>query len=555
MNLMQVPIAYMNRLIVYSVILAIAVASSRAEECPPWFTLEISNNSVFPQCVCSDAQDSVVTCNQRERASYIKIGHCANQVVALNTTVVASVPYVFPLHLIHNGFIRLPHNVSDINTFTCGNLRRETGSLLCGKCINGTGPSIYSVGSQCTECSRANILYYLLLQYAPTTIIFLAILLFRCSIVSPPMSHYILYCNLVQYGLKTGLGQYALFATTDMVHVVIKVMLTLNYILSLDPLYLISPPLCISDKLPAIYVPMLDMIAALYPFTLVLLTYILIELHARDCKPIVAIWKISKCSKMFSSWNSGSLIQVFATLFFLSFIKLIGVSVELTFTTYVINIQNKVVARVSYIDPTVLVFSGRHLPIILLFTTVVSLFVLPPILLLILYPTSCFRKVSIYLKPRWLLAIKIFTDTFHGSFKDGTNGTRDYRPMAGFIFLTWILFPILIAVRISITITWRLFMLPLLIASIISLVVLEPYKHREHTVAGTLLAIATTGAIIACILDFYYFSVQVALLGIVVLTLPHCVFYGYGIYRLIKRVKRYAIHVSGEEESMPLILS
>ena len=545
----------MNRLLLYSVILAIAVASSRAEECPPWFTLEISNSSDFPQCVCSDAQDSIVTCNQRERASYIKIGHCAYQDLALNTTVVANVPYVFPLHLIHNGFIRLPHNVSDINMFTCGNIKRHTGTLLCGRCINGTGPSVYSFGSQCTECNRVNILYYLLLQYVPTTIIFLAILLFRCSIVSPPISHYILYCSIVQIGLKTAIGQYALFATTDTVHVFIKVVLTLNYVLSLDPLYLISPPLCVLDKLPAIYVPVLHMIAALYPFTLLLLTYILIELHARDCKPIVAVWKLGKCSKILSSWNPGSLIQVFATLFFLSFIKLIVVSVELIFITHVVNIQNEVVARVSYTDPTVLTFSGRHLPIILLLTIVFSLFVLPPILLLILYPTSCFRKVSIYLKPRWLLAIKIFTDTFHGSFKDGTNGTRDYRPVAGCILLNWVLFPIVIAVSANIIISWRLFLLPVLIASLVFLMVLEPYKHRQQNIGGALLAlVVTVGAIIAGILDVYNFSVQIALLGIAVFTLPHCVFYGYGIYWLIKRVKRYTTHVSGEEESMPLVL-
>ena len=38
---------------------------------------------------------------------------------------------------------------------------------------------------------------YLLLQYAPPTIIFLTITLFRVSLVSPPMAHYVLYCNFV----------------------------------------------------------------------------------------------------------------------------------------------------------------------------------------------------------------------------------------------------------------------------------------------------------------------------------------------------------------------
>ena len=126
-----------------------------------------------------------------------------------NETVVTYCPYIYPLHLIHNGLIRLPDNVTELNKFTCGHLQRETGTLLCGRCTNDTGPSIYSYGSQCATCSTLNILYYLLLLYVPNTIIFLAIILFRYSIVSPLMIHYIVYCNVVQTFLKTYVGPYA----------------------------------------------------------------------------------------------------------------------------------------------------------------------------------------------------------------------------------------------------------------------------------------------------------------------------------------------------------
>ena len=96
-------------------ILLVIRVSSTEEECPPWFTPDISNSSVFPQCVCSDAANSIVTCNQEERTSYIKIGHCAYQDSKVNATVVANVPYVFPLHLIHDGLIPLPYNISELN--------------------------------------------------------------------------------------------------------------------------------------------------------------------------------------------------------------------------------------------------------------------------------------------------------------------------------------------------------------------------------------------------------------------------------------------------------
>ena len=126
------------------------------------------------------------------------------------------------------------------------------------------------------------------------------------------------------------------------------------------------------------------MVAALYPFILLLLTYILVQLHARDCKPVVAMWKLSKCSKFHSSWNSRSLIQVFATLFFLAFIKFVGVLVDLMFSTNVINMDNKVVATVSYIDPSIALFSSKHLSIIFLLSMIFISFLLPLVFLLIL---------------------------------------------------------------------------------------------------------------------------------------------------------------------------
>ena len=94
--------------------------SSSSDECPPWFILDITNNFAYPQCVCSQAMDSMITCNcnQRQRTSYVKVGHCAHQYEMRNETVVAYCPYIYPLHLIHNGLIRLPYNVTELNKAT-----------------------------------------------------------------------------------------------------------------------------------------------------------------------------------------------------------------------------------------------------------------------------------------------------------------------------------------------------------------------------------------------------------------------------------------------------
>ena len=523
--------------------------------CPPWFTSDHRNNSLFPQCVCSEAMGSYITCSQRERTSYVKVLHTAFQDEVTNDTLVAGCLYVFPPHLVNNGLIRLPHNLTHLNTFICGHLTRELGSPLCGRCTNGTGPSIYSLGSQCASCSRLNILYYLLLQYAPATIIFLAITSLRISLVSPPMAHYVLYCNFMQEFLKT-VGVYTLYASTNThVMIVIRLLLTLNSLWTLDPLYLLSPPLCISQDFHEIYIPFLDTMAALYPFTLLLLTYILIELYARDCKPVVVMWKVihRKCGCLLGQWNSDkSLIQAFATLFFLFFMKFLGIVHNILIVSLVFNMKNQLVTRVPFIDPTVTLFSRTHTPLVVLSALILVFLILPPVLLLLLFPITCFTKVSMYLKPRWVLTLKVFADTFHGSYKDGTNGTRDFRQTAGIIFLSLIVpgmaYDIYALIIPTTSFPYQLIVPSLAVAMCIACAVFQPYKHRAANISGTILPIIfiITGGLYS-IVDIYKFSTEMVLLCIAVTTLPHCVFYGYGIYWLAKWFKQCTTTTHGEE--------
>ena len=161
---------------------------------------------------------------------------------------------------------------------------------------------IYSFGSQCSSCSMLNLLYYFLLQYVPVTFIFLAILWSRYSIVSPPMAHFVLYCNIVHAAFKTNLGQYCIFASPHTL--LVRLLFTVNSLWTLDPFYFVSPPLCISERVSEINIPFFDAFSALYPFVLLLIIYFSIELYARDCKLFVFLWKLSKCRVLFNSWNN-----------------------------------------------------------------------------------------------------------------------------------------------------------------------------------------------------------------------------------------------------------
>ena len=529
----------------YSTILLVSVkCSSSVEECPPWFNQVSQTSSAFPQCVCSSVVESIIHCSQSERISYVKVGHCAYQ--CQNETVAANSLFFFSQHLIHGGFIRLPQNVSDLNSFTCGHLHREEGTLFCGRCTNGTGPSIYSFGSQCASCSMLNLLYYFLLQYVPVTIIFLAVLWSRYSIVSPPIAHFILYCNIIQIGLKTNLGQYFVFAGTSTL--LVRLLFTMNSLWTLDPFYFLSPPLCISERVSEINIPFFDALSALYPFILLLLTYFSIELYARDCKLIFILWRLCKCKVLLSSWNHDkSLIHAFATLFFLSYVKFLGVLTNSMIPTSVYDMKGEIHQTVSAIDPMVVPFSHSHLPVVFLSAVILFFILLPPTLLLLFYPTACFRRLSKCLKPRWALTLQIFTDVFYESYKNGLNGTRDYRPVAGFVFIVWLAFGALnltVYKAFHFHVSWSVLFIPQTLALAMPYLILEPHKEKTANISGAVLLFNITAvASITAVLDVYIYSEAMAWVVIAVLMLPHCVLYTYGAIRGMHWLRERAVAV------------
>ena len=63
------------------------------------------------------------------------------------------------------------------------------------------------------------------------------------------------------------------------------------------------------------------------------------------------------------------------------------------------------------------------------------IFVLLPSVVLLVYPTRIYQYFSKFMSSRKQLAIMIFVEALNNCFKDGLNGTRDYRSFAGFLLL------------------------------------------------------------------------------------------------------------------------
>ena len=195
----------------------------------------------------------------------------------------------------------------------------------------------------------------------------------------------------------------------------------------------IVEPFCISPNMKNLHAFALEYFEAFYPLTLIVISYICVKLHDHNFRPIVLLWKpFHRCFVHFKRHNSkGSIINAFATFLLLSFTKILFVSFNLLYA-----IRPQLANRngtqlnsslVMYYDSTMEFFSKDHLPYAALNICVVLVFIALPTFVLILYPARIFRKCITCCGFGRLHALHTFMEAFQGQYKDGTNGTQDFR--------------------------------------------------------------------------------------------------------------------------------
>ena len=142
------------------------------------------------------------------------------------------------------------------------------------------------------------------------------------------------------------------------------------------------------------------------------------------------MWKpFHKCvAHLRRSWDPrASIINAFSTFLLLNFSKVVIVAAYSLYSTHIVS-TNFTHYHSLYFDPTIRSYSKQHLPYLLCSASCLVVFFLIPTSLLCLYPTKVFRRLlQCCLSLRWQQAVSAFIDTFQGHYKDGTNGTHDYR--------------------------------------------------------------------------------------------------------------------------------
>ena len=312
----------------------------------------------------------------------------------------------------------------------------------CFQKLRITGLNVY------LKCSYW--LLYLALELLPLTLFYALVLVFNFSATRPPLTAFIFYCQLfpLMYDKLYYIKHLFRIRTN---HTFLYWTWTVTDLWNLNFLrYHIIPSFCVSDHFNrTIHGIFLELISAFYPLLLITVTSVLIEMHDRNFKMVVCLWKpFHKCFAHFRrSWDPrSSVINAFTTFLLLSSFKIGFVTLNLTYQTYLgthYSNGSSVYESVLYIEPSVKYTSlwkqAFFVPIIFLITV----FVFLPLFLLAVYPTKAFRKATQCIcTRRQRNTLFMIMESFQGYYKDGTTGTYDYRCASciGFLLrvLVWI---------------------------------------------------------------------------------------------------------------------
>ena len=439
------------------------------------------------------------------------------------------------------GFIVLPENVSDLNDYMCGPMNRK--GFLCKDCIEGFGPSVTSMGYQCSNCTDIwyGIPLLILVEYAPATLFYLIILVFKVHLTSAPMILYIFYSQLMMYFILSGLSLkqplQKMFAQSENDPILSKVVLLFFGLWNLDFVRYIVPPFCVSRILRPSHIEWLDFLSIFYLLFLVFLTWLLIELHGRNFRPLVWLWKpFHKCFVKFQrKWDTrNDIIDVFASLFLLFYVKILYLG-SVLYTcypiTYTINglKHNKCVDIDGHLPRGMLSFFA--IPFVIIFNIL-------PTLLLILYPFKLFRKCLSKCRLDKLF-VTIFVEKFHGCYRDGLNGGRDMRSFSGMYLLMILLLANVGFLNFKeLKISHWLFTTFIVLIFVLLTAFLRPYKKTYMTILDTLLL--THFAVVCLLLSRNYFSGEETQIFIILL-LPAGAFGFFIIFKLVLNLKNLVL--------------
>ena len=429
----------MPNLVLNKVLPSIRSNCSSDDCCPPWFYYNGSD------CVCGRIPRKVISCDNTLKQSAVLDCYCVTFDKETNSTVAGACIYNCENVDKKKGinfdvvYHTLPSKLSDLNKFMCHHHWLNRTGPLCGQCVNESYPLAYSYNLSCVSCpdGHRNWWKFILAAFAQLTVFYFIVLFFKINATSSHLHGYVFFSQAISIPAFVRLILPALINTPKTLKAV-KIIISFYGIWNLDFFRALLPHICL--KTTILQTLALDYAIAVFPLLLMIVSYTLIELHDRNFKVVVYIWKPFRFVFTFfrRNWDSHtSVIDAYATFFLLSFQKVLSTCYDLLTPARLYRLNSSESNLVLYYDGSIKYFGTSHLPYAILAIVVFLLFIVLPMTVLFLYPFKFFQKFLGCFPTRWYNILHTFVESFLGCYKDGTEpGTRDYRWFA-VLFLLW----------------------------------------------------------------------------------------------------------------------
>lgn len=521
--------------------------------CPPGF-VSVLYDKVKHSCQCSRGYShQSIHCNAYNFTSYIQWGYFMT-LNDNNQTLVA--PWVtrnkvvFPPNL-SPGYLELPQDVFQLNDDTCNNIGR-TG-FLCGVCLENKSAPVYAFSYECVDCTSDNYLinwfYLILVSLLPITIFFLIVVIFNISTTSGPLNAFIFFAQMLTNPITITrmVGQlYALFQGEHQIlmNIILSVFIMPYSLWNLDFFQPIVPPLCIAPDMKSMHSYAINYTIAFYPLVLILLCYVLVELYAKNYRLVVCLWKPFSCCVRSArgNWNArASVVDAFATFFLLSYSKFCLLTFYLLVPVSAIDANGTAVGeKYLFFDPSVVYLSSEHIPYFILAISILLFVILPPPIILFVFPTKIFQRLLNYFNVQ-AMSLRMFLEPFQGCYKDGVSfGYSDCRYFSSLYFVIRIL------AFGTVTLSYELFLqrlVQLIFVSIFILLfcILRPYKDDYYNkldpaIFTNLMIVISIGTYNAAVPNT---SILINLLLVIFISLPFIYMVIYVAKNILGLIKLY----------------
>ena len=357
----------------------------------------------------------------------------------------------------------------------------------CGHCKEGFGVDANTQRLfRCIPCKiqhrLTNWLKYFAITLMPLTVAYFIVVITKISITNSKLNGIIFNMQILLSSTVLELTINVWLDTSPMTTREIGAMKVFKQFLEFVNLKFFQdfyPSICLGPNFSPLEIVALDYIAALFPFFLILLSYILIRLYDRNVTILVLAWKPFKC--FLDCFYAGiaprtSLVETFASFILLSSVKILATS--LTILSYV-NVYDElgrtVKKRYLYIDASMEFLGSEHLPFAFLALAVCSIFVIVPFFLQLLYPCMWFQKCLNYCG--WnSQVLHVFMDAFQGSYRTKPYDMRYFSSF--YIFAR--LFLLLMISFIHTYLQVCIFYVAVFVLLGIIVVIAQPYRVSSH---------------------------------------------------------------------------